>query len=322
MASSKPGCSLATSAALDSHFASPYSAVERRSQRGASGQQDLGGIPVDQGEIARLDALRRSLGCSQSELARMIGISQSSLSRLFRSPSREHRRAQTLATWERLSRVESALNEFATGHPSPEHGTMGPTRTPESQASARMPPTPPATPTRLPRRVERWKRKLEMATRSGGGVTEKSPKTTYRLLIAEDDPETVALYTTLFTEEEHRLRYEITVATTVAEVIQRLRATWAKRPYDLLVMDLGLGDRSGSSGKGLLGQLGQRPRWVPPHLLVVSGISPHHLRDRLADLAKLCATFLAKPFDIDELLDSAYALVTGNKQTSRNLPSF
>jgi DNA-binding response OmpR family regulator len=112
------------------------------------------------------------------------------------------------------------------------------------------------------------------------------------------------------------------VATTVAEVIQRLGATWANRPYDLLVMDLGLGDRSGFGGKGLLGQLGQRPRWVPPHLLVVSGISPHHLRDRLAELAKLCATFLPKPFDIDELLDSAYALVTGNKQASRNLPSF
>jgi CheY-like chemotaxis protein len=145
------------------------------------------------------------------------------------------------------------------------------------------------------------------------------------MLIAEDDPETVALYTTLFTEEEHRLRYEITVATTVAEVIQRLGATWARHPYDLLVMDLGLGDRSGTTGQGLLGLLGQlrqRPGWVPPHLLVVSGISPHHLRERLADLAKLCATFLPKPFDIDELLDSAYALVTGKKLTSRNLPSF
>jgi CheY-like chemotaxis protein len=322
MASSKPGRSLAMSAAMDSRSASPHSAVERRSHQGASGQQDPGGIPVDPEEIARLDALRRSLGCSQSELARMIGVSQSSLSRLFRSPSREHRRAQELATWEGLSRVESALKVFATIHPAPGRGKTGPTRTPESRASFGVPPTPPAAPTRVPRRVQRWKRKLEKATRSGGGVAEESTKTTYRLLIAEDDPETVALYTTLFTEEEHRLSYEITVATTVAEVIQRLRATWAKRPYDLLVMDLGLGDRSGSSGKGLLGQLGQRPRWVPPHLLVVSGISPHYLRDRLADLAKLCATFLAKPFDIDDLLDSAYALVTGNKQASRNLPSF
>jgi CheY-like chemotaxis protein len=322
MASSKPGCSLATSAAMDSRSASPRSAVERRSQPGASGQQDPASIPVGPQEVARLDALRRSLGCSQSELARMIGVSQSSLSRLFRSPSREHRRAQTLATWERLSRVESALKVFATGHPAPGRGKMGSTPIEESQASFGMLPTPPAAPTRLPRHVERWKRKLEKATRSGDGVTEKSPKTTYRLLIAEDDPETVALYTTLFTEEEHRLRYEITVATTVAEVIQRLSTTWAKRPYDLLVMDLGLGDRSGSSGKGLLGQLGQRPRWVPPHLLVVSGISHHHLRDRFAELAKLCATFLPKPFDIDELLDSAYALVTGNKQASRNLPSF
>jgi CheY-like chemotaxis protein len=153
-------------------------------------------------------------------------------------------------------------------------------------------------------------------------VAEKPVKAAYRLLIAEDDPETVALYTTLFTEEEQRLQYEITVATTAAEVIQRLRDSWGKRPYDLLVMDLGLGDRSGTGGKGLLGQLGQLPRWIPPHLLVVSGISSHHLRERLADLGKLCATFLAKPFDIDELLDSAYALVTGNKATSRNLPSF
>jgi len=190
----------------------------------------------------------------------------------------------------------------------------------KSQASFGSP-APSGTPGRLPRRIQRWKRKLEEAARSGGAA-EQSQMTTYRVLIAEDDLATVALYTTLFTEEEQRLHYEITVATTVAECLQRLRAAWAERPYDLLVMDLGLGDRSGSPGKGLLGQLGLRPRWVPPHLLVVSGVSPHHLRDRLADLAKLCATFLPKPFDIDELLDSAYALVTGNKQTSCNLPSF
>jgi CheY-like chemotaxis protein len=322
MASSKPGRSLAMSASTGSHSASPHSAVERHA-RGASGPQDLvAGVPADLEEIARLDALRRSLGCSQSELARMIGVSQSSLSRLFRPASGEHRGAPALATWEGLSRVESALKVFATGHPAPGRGKIRPPRTKESRTSARIPPASPGAPTGIPRRVQRWKRRLEEATRSSGEVAEKSPVTTYRLLIAEDDLETVALYTTLFTEEEHRLRYEITVATTVAEVIQRLRATWAKRPYDLLVMDLGLGDRSGSTGKGLLGQLRQRPGWVPPHLLVVSGISPHHLRERFADLAKLCATFLAKPFDIDELLDSAYALVTGKKQTSRNLPSF
>jgi CheY-like chemotaxis protein len=321
MASSKPGCSLAMSAAMDSRSASPHLAVKHRS-RGASGPQDPGGIPADPEEIARLNDLRISLGCSQLELARMIGVSQSSLSRLFRPPSRERRGAPALATWEGLSRVESALKVFATGHPAPGRRKMRPTRIKENRASARIPTAPAGSPTELPRRIQRWKRRLEGATRSGGEAAEKSGVTTYRMLIAEDDPETVALYTTLFTEEEHRLRYEITVATTVAEVIQRLDATWAQRPYDLLVMDLGLGDRSGSTGQGLLVQLRQRPRWIPPHLLVVSGISPHHLRERLADLARLCATFLPKPFDIDELLDSAYALVTGKKQASRNLPSF
>jgi CheY-like chemotaxis protein len=321
MASSKPGRWLAKSARMVSQSISPQPAVELRSPV-TSGDQGLASIPADSGDIARLDALRRSLGCSQSELARLIGVSQSSLSRLFRLPSREHRGAPTLATRDGLSRVEMALKAFATATPS---------ERPAKKASLRNsgrpdlgPPEHVSAVTRLPGHAPRWRRKLEAATRSGvAAVAAETPnRTTYRLLIAEDDLETVALYTTLFTEEEHRLRYEITVATTVGECLQRLSATWAKRPYDLLVMDLGMGDRYGSAAKSLLDQLRQRPRWVPPHLLVVSGISPYHLRGKLADLAKLCATFLAKPFDIDELLDSAYALVTGIKQTSRNLTSF
>jgi CheY-like chemotaxis protein len=252
----------------------------------------------------------------------MIGVSQSSLSRLFRHASRQHQRAPALATWEGLSRVESALTLFATGHQAAGDGKKRSPRVEGCRASVTPPEAPEAAPARLPRRAPRWKRKLEAVAAPGGEVSVTPRKTTYRVLIAEDDPETVALYTTLFTEEEHRLSYEITVATTVTDVIQRLHTARAARPYDLLLMDLGLGDRSGSTEKGLLGQLRQRPRWVPPHLLVVSGISPHHLRDRLADLAKLCATFLAKPFDIDDLLDLAYALVTGNKPATRNLSSF
>jgi CheY-like chemotaxis protein len=132
-------------------------------------------------------------------------------------------------------------------------------------------------------------------------------------LIAEDDVDTLDLYTALFRDEEHRLRYEVTIATTVRDCLHRLRFG-ARHPsrYDLLMMDLDLGDYRDAAEKSLLGQLLRRPRWLPARLLVVSGVSRYGLRSRAADLEKLHAFFLPKPFDIEVLLDAVYALVTGH----------
>ncbi len=253
-------------------------------------------------DIARLNALRRRLHCSQYQLAQMIGVSQSSLSRLFRLPQLPG--SHFLATSEGLSRIELALGMLPMTFPA--------RRKPGGQYKAR-PGAAPAAPS-----------PGESDAHGNSGTTERSePAETaalppvdaerpiYRLLIAEDDRETVELYTILFTEEEQRLRYDITVATTATECLQRLRTAEHRSAYDLLVMDLDLGDHPDASGRSLLGYLRRRPRWIPPHLLVVSGLSPHVLRSKLVDMARLNAAYLPKPFDIEELLDSVYALVTG-----------
>lgn len=256
-------------------------------------------------DIARLNALRRRLHCSQSQLAQMIGVSQSSLSRLFRLPQLPG--SHFLATSEGLSRIELALGMFPMTFPA--------RRQPRGQYKEHKgrPGTAPAASS-----------PGESDAHGTGGTTEISEpaetaalpavdveRPVYRLLIAEDDRETVELYTILFTEEEKRLRYDVTVATTTSECLQRLRTGEHRGAYDLLVMDLDLGDHPDASGKSLLGHLRRRPRWIPPHLLVVSGLSPHVLRSKLGDLARLNAAYLPKPFDIEELLDSVYALVTG-----------
>jgi CheY-like chemotaxis protein len=133
-------------------------------------------------------------------------------------------------------------------------------------------------------------------------------------LIAEDDADTLDLYTALFQDEEHRLHYEVTVVTTVRECLRRLRtAAGHLIRYDLLMMDLDLGgDFRDATEKSLLDQLLRRPRWLPPRLLVVSGVSRYSLRSRVAELEKLHAFFIPKPFDIEVLLDAVYTLVTGH----------
>jgi CheY-like chemotaxis protein len=244
------------------------------------------------GDIARLNALRRRLHCSQSQLAQMIGVSQSSLSRLFRLPQLSLDSSHFLATSEGLSRIELALGMYPM--------TLLPRGKPKGLKE-------PEEPQARPKAALDTMAPGEPAALSSGDAS----RPVYRLLIAEDDRETVELYTLLFTEEEQRLRYDITVATTARECLQRLRTAEHHGAYDLLVMDLDLGDHPDASGKSLLGHLRRRPRWIPPHLLVVSGLSPHVLRSKLVDLARLNAAYLPKPFDIEDLLDSVYALLTG-----------
>jgi CheY-like chemotaxis protein len=132
------------------------------------------------------------------------------------------------------------------------------------------------------------------------------------MLIAEDDRETVVLYKELFAEEDRRVTYEIDVATTASECLSKLRDARTGHPYDILLMDLSLGDDlQRNPERSLLFQLRRRISWVPRLVLAVSGISPYHFSAKSADLAALGAIFIAKPFDIEELLQTVYALVTG-----------
>ena len=321
MASGRPGCSQAMTARLKGKSIFPKTA-------GIPGYADYVGIhmPESMGaraaEIAQLDGLRQRLGCSQAKLAELIGVSQSSLSRLFRMADggqSRRRGGSSLATRGGLARIELALSMF------------GSLRSPESSPK----------PTHRLIRGEVFTQPVRIANSSAASLVSYSEvaladrgmpctshkvaaetRATYRVLVAEDDPETAVLYNMLFTQEENRLHYEVAAAPTAAECLQELRTTWKKRPYDLLLLDLGLGVRQGSSRKSLLDRLRQRPLWVPSHLLVVSGMSPYHVRSAFGDLAKFCAAFLAKPFDIDVLLDSAYTLVTGKSLGSPYLQYF
>ena len=252
-------------------------------------------------EIIKLNVLRRGLHCSQHDLAQMIGVSQSSLSRFFRLPYLQSQRPHFLASSEGLARIELALKLFvprvaaprASGRPI-EHSRNAPT---------------PAAP--IPGPSPHW---TDTAAPKPPKVTAPTQRTDYRILIAEDDADTLDLYTTLFRDEERRLHYEVTVATTVRECLRRLRTGAGHLTgYDLLMMDLNLGDYRDPAAKSLLGQILRRPSWLPARLLVVSGVSRYTLRSKVADLEKLHAFFIPKPFDIEVLLDAVYALVTGHE---------
>jgi CheY-like chemotaxis protein len=214
----------------------------------------------------------------------MIGVSQSSLSRFFQLPYLQSQRAHFLASTEGLARIELALKLFVP-------------RVAPPRASIRLP-----------------SHRTDAADIEAPTDAAPAQRTAYRLLIAEDDADTLNLYTALFRDEEHRLNYEVTVATTVGECLRRLRNGAHRLPgYDLLMMDLHLGEYRSAAEKSLLGQLLRRPRWLPARLLVVSGASRYTLLSKIADLEKLHAFFIHKPFDIDVLLDAVYALVTGHE---------
>ena len=255
-------------------------------------------------EIIRLNALRRGLHCSQLDLAQMIGVSQSSLSRFFQLPFLQSQRPHFLASTEGLARIELALKLFV-----PRVAAPRAVRRLPSSSRTRNVPAPAAREATIPASPAY---KTDTAARS---APEAAParRTDYRLLIAEDDVDTLDLYTTLFRDEEHRLHYEVTVATTVRECLQRLRSGASHLTgYDLLMIDLDLGDYREAAEKSLLGQLLRRPGWLPARLLVVSGVSRFALRSKTAELEKLHAFFIPKPFDIEVLLDAVYALVTGH----------
>jgi CheY-like chemotaxis protein len=255
-------------------------------------------------EIIRLNALRRGLHCSQHDLAHMIGVSQSSLSRFFRLPYLQSQRPHFLASTEGLARIDLALKLFVPRVALPRAPIRLPLR-------SRNVPAPAAREALLPASPSHQTGTAATKTPKAAAPTQR---TDYRILIAEDDADTLDLYTTLFRDEEHRLKYEVTVATTVGECLRRLRIGASHLTgYDLLMMDLNLGDYRNAAEKSLLGQLLRRPRWLPEHLLVVSGVSRYALRSKIGDLEKLHAFFIPKPFDIEVLLDAVHALVTGHK---------
>lgn len=125
-----------------------------------------------------------------------------------------------------------------------------------------------------------------------------------RVLLVEDDRRLVEMLTGLLTDEGY--------AVESAPDGQRGLHLGLTRDYDLLVLDRGL---PAIEGLDLLGRL--RGRGVVTPALVLSALG--NPSDRVDGLDAGAEDYLAKPFDIDELLARLRALLRRHRDTSRSL---
>ncbi|HEY2764716.1 MAG TPA: response regulator transcription factor [Pseudonocardiaceae bacterium] len=126
-----------------------------------------------------------------------------------------------------------------------------------------------------------------------------------RLLLVEDDPDLVRMLSTLLVEEG----YAVDAATDG----QRGLHLGLIRSYDVLLLDRGL---PVLEGLDLLARL--RSRGVTTPTLVLSALG--RPADRVTGLDAGAEDYLAKPFDIDELLARLRALRRRHLDTARTLP--
>jgi two-component system response regulator QseB len=126
-----------------------------------------------------------------------------------------------------------------------------------------------------------------------------------RLLLVEDDHQLVELLTRLLTGED----YEVDVA----QDGQRGLHLGLTRRYDVVVLDRGL---PAIDGLDLLARLRSAGMTTPTLVLSAMG----NPADRVAGLDAGAEDYLAKPFDIDELLARLRALLRRHLDTARRLP--
>jgi two-component system, OmpR family, response regulator QseB len=126
-----------------------------------------------------------------------------------------------------------------------------------------------------------------------------------RLLLVEDDPQLVVMLRRLLLGEN----YHVDVATDGQQGLH-LGLT---RGYDVLVVDRGL---PVIDGLDVLARL--RARGVTTPTLVLSALG--NPADRVTGLDAGAEDYLAKPFDIDELLARLRALLRRHLDTARRLP--
>lgn len=129
----------------------------------------------------------------------------------------------------------------------------------------------------------------------------RSPK----LLLVEDDHQLTELLTRLLTGED----YEVDVA----QDGQRGLHLGLTRRYDVVVLDRGL---PAIDGLDLLARLRSAGMTTPTLVLSAMG----NPADRVAGLDAGAEDYLAKPFDIDELLARLRALLRRHLDTARHLP--
>lgn len=134
-----------------------------------------------------------------------------------------------------------------------------------------------------------------------GAVTEVLP----RLLLVEDEGELAAMLAGLLVEEGY--------AVDVAPDGHTGLHYGLSRTYDVAVLDRGL---PAVEGLDLLGRL--RRNGITTPVLVLSALG--NPADRVAGLDAGAEDYLAKPFDIDELLARLRALRRRHLDTARTLP--
>lgn len=126
-----------------------------------------------------------------------------------------------------------------------------------------------------------------------------------RLLLVEDDQQLVELLTRLLADED----YQVDVAVDG----QRGLHLGLTREYDVVVLDRGL---PAIDGLDLLARLRSAGMTTPT--LVLSALG--NPADRVTGLDAGAEDYLAKPFDIDELLARLRALLRRHLDTARRLP--
>ncbi|HEX4723030.1 MAG TPA: response regulator transcription factor [Pseudonocardiaceae bacterium] len=131
------------------------------------------------------------------------------------------------------------------------------------------------------------------------------PTGTPRLLLVEDDHQLVELLTRLLTGEDYQVD--------VAPDGQRGLHLGLTREYDVVVLDRGL---PAIDGLDLLTRLRSAGMTTPT--LVLSALG--NPADRVTGLDAGAEDYLAKPFDIEELLARLRALLRRHLDTARRLP--
>lgn len=273
-------------------------------------------------QIAALEARRVELSCSRAALARLVGVSPATIARAL-APQRLATVSRVkLHSADGLRRLEIALALYARERASGRRGAPGATRsTTAAKTSASRAQRPISNGDVIAPRSRTQSRTVKIArwleteqpvdlpetTPTKGSAAMRQPPS-FRILVAEDDPATIALYQMVLAEEED-VRYTVEFVQTPQDCLERLLRARSSKPYDLLLTDLGLADiRPDDQRPSLLQHFTQYPELLPRATLVVSGISPYALQRKRAQLATLHAAFLPKPFDIDELLAVVRAL--------------
>lgn len=144
--------------------------------------------------------------------------------------------------------------------------------------------------------------------RGSGALTRQNPQwtdTPPRLLLVEDDPELTELLVRLLSHES----YEVDVAADA----QRGLHLGLTRTYDVVVMDRRL-----PAGDGLDLLVLLRAKGIVTPTLFLSALG--NPADRVAGLDAGAEDYLAKPFDVDELLARLRALRRRHLDQARRLP--